>query len=237
MYQQPGYGYGFNQNYNQIALQKSLELILEAIGDEKSDELFYDYLISVAPNRKEKNIISSIRDDEKKHNRLFKGIYKSITGKEAIVAEDEEFIKPRSYLDGIERALFGELKAVEKYRKIRRGLPGRYYRDILFDIITDELKHSNKYNFIFTENKKMRNSEEEPYNVNNPDETLEYISPLVERAQEEFNEGINPEHLFQEFILSGLLVGKGYTPSEAITQVEKWENNGTSEILKKSKIK
>jgi hypothetical protein len=44
-------------------------------------------------------------------------------------------------------------------------------------------------------------------------------------------EGINPEHLYQEFILSGVLVGLGKTPQEAIEQVEQWERDGTSQLL------
>ena len=69
-----------------------------------------------------------------------------------------------------------------------------------------------------------------------PDEWVEYITPLVDRALAEAKAGINPEHLYQEFILSGVLVGLGKTPQEAIEQVEEWENNGTSQLLAKSKI-
>jgi len=69
-----------------------------------------------------------------------------------------------------------------------------------------------------------------------PDEWVEYITPLVDRALAEAKAGINPEHLYQEFILSGVLVGLGKTPQEAIEQVEEWEKNGTSQLLAKSKI-
>lgn len=50
--------------------------------------MFYDYLISVAPTQQERDIICSIRDDE------------------------------------------------------------RFYRDMVFEILTDEIKHAIKYNFI-----------------------------------------------------------------------------------------
>ena len=83
---------------------------------------------------------------------MFRQIYKSITGLDLPPGDDEEFVKPASYLDGIKTALFGELAAVEKYREIRRGLPCTMYRDILFNIITDEIKHSAKYNYLFTFN-------------------------------------------------------------------------------------
>lgn len=133
------------------SLGEALNLVKQAVQGEKEDELFYDYLISVAPTREEKKIIADIRDDEKKHNKMFRQIYMDFTGKN-IVAEDVDFEKPKSYIDGIKKALFGELAAMEKYRIIRAGLPGRYYRDMVFEILTDELKHADKYNYILNIN-------------------------------------------------------------------------------------
>ena len=140
--------------YDPDLLKKSLEGIKAAVQGEREDELFYDYLISVAKTNDEKKIITSIRDDERYHNKLFRQIYSNITGIDVLISGDEEFVKPASYLEGIKRALFGELSAVEKYREIRRGLPSTMYRDILFNIITDEIKHSAKYNYLFTLNSK-----------------------------------------------------------------------------------
>jgi rubrerythrin len=147
MYENP-----YMMYYDMNLLEKSLEGIKAAVRGEREDELFYDYLISVAPTDDEKNIIASIRDDERGHNKMFRQIYKNITGVDVPTGEDEEFVKPISYLDGIKKALFGELGAVEKYREIRRGLPSTMYRDILFNIITDEIKHSAKYNYLYTLN-------------------------------------------------------------------------------------
>jgi hypothetical protein len=67
-----------------------------------------------------------------------------------------------------------------------------------------------------------------------PDQWVEYIQPLVARALTEVEEGINLTHLFQEFILSGVLVGQGFTPQQAIEQVEEWEK-GESKLLQQSK--
>lgn len=138
--------------YDMNLLEKSLEDIKLAVQGEREDELFYDYLISVAPTDDEKKIIASIRDDERGHNKMFRDIYKSITAVDVPVGNVEEFVKPISYLDGIKKALFGELGAVERYREIRRGLPSPMHRDLLFNIITDEIKHSSKYNYLFTLN-------------------------------------------------------------------------------------
>lgn len=246
-------------------LEEAVILVKNAVKGEKEDELFYDYLISIAPTQEEKDIITSIRDDERKHNKMFREIYKAFTGQEITAPKDIEFKKPKSYIDGIKKALFGELAAVERYRDIRAGLPNRYYRDMVFEILTDELKHAAKYNYILSINKaessgsskinmsssttgKIRFTTEEArktarqlFRINKdeytPDQWVMYIEPLVKRALEEVKQGINLEHLFQEFILSGVLVGRGYTPQEAIEQVEIWEKTGESKLLKESKMK
>lgn len=148
-------GYGYRGDSASNCLESALRSIRESVQSEREDELFYDYLISVAPSQEEKDIIASIRDDERKHNQMFRRIYKDFTGQEIqSINEPMKQDKPLSYLDGIKKALFGELHAVEKYRDIRRCLPQGVYRDMLFEIITDELKHAAKYNYLFALNKK-----------------------------------------------------------------------------------
>ncbi|KEH88738.1 MULTISPECIES: ferritin-like domain-containing protein [Clostridium] len=135
-------------NNNQEKLKEALSLIKSSVSGEKEDEMFYDYLISLAPTDKQKDIIITIRDDERKHNKMFRNIYKDITGKDVVIEKEEKFVEPKSYIAGVEKALFGELSAVEKYRKIMADLPYTMYRDMVFEIITDEIKHAIKYNYI-----------------------------------------------------------------------------------------
>ncbi|GAA0824536.1 ferritin-like domain-containing protein [Clostridium tertium] len=222
-------------------LSLALDEIRKAVQGEREDELFYDYLISLAPTKDEKEIIESIRNDERKHNQLFRKIYKDFTGNDINTMNEENLKKPSSFMEGIRTALFGELKAVDKYKAIRRALPIGAYKDMLFDIIMDELKHASKYNYLFTLNNtnkssKNRDSLQEDTSKFTPDDWVKYITPLVDRALMESKEGINPEHLYQEFILSGVLVGLGKAPEEAINQVEKWEKTGESKLLAKSKM-
>jgi rubrerythrin len=133
-------------------LQEALKLVKGAVQGEKEDEIFYNYLISKAPTEEEKRIISDIRDDEIKHNKMFREIYTYFTGEELPKATQGKMEEPKSYLDGVRKALFGELSAMERYRIIRAGLPNRYYRDMVFEILTDEMKHADKYNYILNMN-------------------------------------------------------------------------------------
>jgi len=68
-----------------------------------------------------------------------------------------------------------------------------------------------------------------------PDEWIQYTEFLVNEGLEGINRGINATHILQEFILMGVLVGKGYSPERAYETVEEWERTGESKLLQQSK--
>ncbi|MBU5482861.1 ferritin-like domain-containing protein [Clostridium sp. MSJ-11] len=220
-------------DFTKMDLCKSLDLIKEAVQDERNDELTYDYLIKMAPTKEEKEIIMSIRNDERKHRKWFKEIYKCYTGQDIESTDCEKFVKPKSYVEGIKRALFGELAAVEKYRIIRMGLPNRYQRDILLEILTDEMKHATKYNYILTMNLckqvgRKKKSEENCYRgetVLNHSEYIDSMNAIMKRAVQEKDMGLNIEYLLSKSIITGILVGTGENIEEAQRQVEEWIEN------------
>ncbi|MGZ9586563.1 ferritin-like domain-containing protein [Paenibacillus marinisediminis] len=131
---------------------QALEGIYHAVQGEKHDELFYDDLINMAPTKEQKDIIASIRNDERGHNRMFREMYTELTGRHIPASTDVSYTKPASYNEGLVTALFGELSAVENYRKIWSGLPAGIYKDTVLGIIMDEQKHASKYNYLFTLN-------------------------------------------------------------------------------------
>jgi rubrerythrin len=136
-----------------VSPSQALDLMKEAVQGERNDELFYDELIKLAPNPEQASIIATIRDDERGHNHMFRGIFREITGQEITGISNEQYQRVESYVTGLQRALQGELSAVEKYRKIWFGLPVGIYRDTVFGIILDELRHASKYNYLFTLNR------------------------------------------------------------------------------------
>ena len=132
-----------------ITLNQAIELIKQSVGNEKEDELFYDVLIKQAPTEKDKDIIKSIRDDERKHNQILRKLYYEFTGQ--IIPPDTLINESNSntdYKSNLEKALFGELDAVVKYRKIMATMPSGSSYTLLMSIMTDELRHANKYNFL-----------------------------------------------------------------------------------------
>ncbi|MEF2965698.1 ferritin-like domain-containing protein [Paenibacillus sp. M1] len=127
-------------------------MIRESIAGERNDELFYDYLIKAAPTEQEKEVIRRIRDDERKHRRMFKTIYTQLTGQLPVEKQEPAEALPATYLEGLEKALLGELRAFERYRTIYLQI-GPEYRDWIFEIMTDEIKHAGYFNWLYTKNK------------------------------------------------------------------------------------
>ena len=133
-----------------ISLSEALELIRKSIADEKQDEIFYSALIEKAPDDNAKKIIIDIRDDEKNHNEILRFIYSNITGEvfNDINNNENKINEETTYAQDLENALFGELDAVKKYRKIMGAMPSNKMQTLVMSILTDELRHANKYNYL-----------------------------------------------------------------------------------------
>ena len=132
-----------------ITLNQAIDLIRKSVDDEKEDEMFYGILIEQAPTDKEKDIIRSIRNDERKHNQILRELYYEFTGQ--ILPQDTLSNNEKNNIDyksNLEKALFGELDAVAKYRKILGTMPSGNSYTLLMSIMTDELRHASKYNFL-----------------------------------------------------------------------------------------
>ncbi|KYH30118.1 MULTISPECIES: ferritin-like domain-containing protein [Clostridium] len=200
------------------ALNDVLKLIKRTVSGEKEDEMFYDCLVDMAPTKEQKEIIKSIKDDKKKHNIMLRRIYRDLTGRDIDVDNCEKVEKPKSYVEGIRKALFKELKAVETYRKIRHQLPYILYRDMLFEIITDNLEHGIKYNYILylnplskkhihcKENKEHKGKTKKRLaeKVNKIGASISEVSENVfDKAKEKFIE----ENMLEEVIIPGIMAG------------------------------
>lgn len=129
-------------------LNYSINLLKDALRVEKEEEYLYDYLLSLAPSAEEKNIIESIRDDSIKHKKFLEEIYNFYKEENITYSNNITFEKPTSYIDALKRGKLDELSEMERYRDIMAGIPHQFYKDMIFEILTDELKHSAKYDYL-----------------------------------------------------------------------------------------
>lgn len=158
-YNKYGYYYGYprcNRNNTVvddelISLDKAVEEILNSIKNEKEDEVFYTNLIEMAPDYA-KDIISSIRDDETRHNEILRFVYSNITGEVAKNSDENVQKQEMTYAEGLEKAFFDEIAAVKKYRRIMGAMPNTKLHTLLMSIMTDELRHASLYNYLIHKN-------------------------------------------------------------------------------------
>lgn len=146
----------FQNKSSQFLLSKAIEHVKEYIADENEDEMFYDKLIKLAPSEEQKRIIADIRDDERIHGKIFRKIFTKLTGV-VLPMPNPNMSKTEhenmSYMEGLKKALFGELNAVKKYRETMAYMPSKELYDMFMYVLTDEIRHSDKYNYLITLNK------------------------------------------------------------------------------------
>ncbi|MHB8064171.1 MAG: ferritin family protein [Ruminiclostridium sp.] len=140
------------KHQNISPLSEALQLIKQAVEGETEDRLFYNYLIKNAASESDREIIGGIRDDEINHAKLFRQLYYEHTGKTIPPDVNVSFEPPKSYCEGLKRALIGETNAVKKYRRILFAMNNRRHINMLTEIITDELRHGILYAFVIHSN-------------------------------------------------------------------------------------
>ncbi len=140
----------FTNKSTQYNLNTAVTMVKNSISDEAEDAAMYEVLINMAPTEEAKEIITNIRDDEKIHNRILREVFTELTGVVLPNLPETTNYPKITYIDGIKKAFMGELKAVEKYREILTYMPNKeLYNKILY-IMTDEMKHAIKYNYLIT---------------------------------------------------------------------------------------
>jgi len=142
-----GDSYGYDSNYGNYD-RKLLQLLKEAMLDEKKDYRKYRTMVEMTDN---KDIIEQIRfayEDEAKHYEMFQEIYEEIAGRDIQLKAPEQEL-PDRFIDAVKSSINGELGAVELYRDIRAMLKGKKYRDMVYEIITDEQEHATRFVYLY----------------------------------------------------------------------------------------
>ena len=97
----------------------------------------------------DQEIIRHIRDEERSHNQILRQLYFEFTGQ---LLPQEQITKDSqvstNYQSNLEKAFFGEIGAVQKYRKIMSAMPTSVSYGLLMSIMTDELTHADQFNFL-----------------------------------------------------------------------------------------
>jgi len=134
-------------------LNDALRMIEEAVMGETHDVKFYENLMKLCEKmcgKDDMKIFEGIIEDERKHAQLFRTIYCELTGHVLPEASSDKVKMPKTCCEGLQEAIFDELQAVEKYRRILYAMQDRRHINMLVEIITDEQKHAQKLNYLYS---------------------------------------------------------------------------------------
>lgn len=133
----------------QMTSQQLLNLIIEAMKDERHDRRKYLLMMRMTNNEMIRKQIRFAYIDEGTHYRLFRNLYHQLTGKWIDVTRPPVILAP-TLIKNIKTSIDGELDAVEMYRKIYSMLKLRSQRDTLFRIIIDEQEHATRFVYVYS---------------------------------------------------------------------------------------
>lgn len=135
------------KNFNRF-----VQMLEEALKGEATAIKLYTRMAERAPGPLDREFLSHIRDDEKKHFRLFSQVYLRLTGKHYEVGEIE-LPKACGYPEELTKALIDELEAAEMYREMMLATCDMCIREIMFIAMTDEMEHATRLTYLFAKAK------------------------------------------------------------------------------------
>ena len=127
-----------------------LDLIIEAMKAERHDTVKYKKMMEMTNDPAIIKQIKFAYDDEIKHYQMFRQIYYQLTGRAINIPLPAEVEKYDNIMDAVKSSIEGEHEAVDLYRDIHAMLPNQRLRDMVFEIITDEIEHANRFVYSYS---------------------------------------------------------------------------------------
>lgn len=129
--------------------RRLLDLLREAMSDESKDHRKYRLMMEMTDNREIIDQIQHAYEDEAKHYDMFQEIYEELTGSDIKILSPEQENQNR-LIDAVKSSINAELESVELYREIKAMLQGKKYRNMMFEIITDEQEHATRLVYLYS---------------------------------------------------------------------------------------
>ena len=124
-----------------------LDLLIEAMTDEATDMQYYEKLSWMVSDAEDREVVRHVQADEKKHLKALTDIYQMLTGEVPTVTAREFEIGNDLHAEFDKRVL-AELNGMEFYRNLYLSHKSTELRDIFFEILTDELEHAVKMQYL-----------------------------------------------------------------------------------------
>lgn len=144
----------FYYETNEYMLRQQTKMVSnleKAINGEYSAIQCYAKLAEMAPSDMAKERIREIRNDEKRHLKVFSQLYTSLTGNQPKPQITEEC--PDTYKKGLDFAFKDEQEAVDTYLTAADAATNWYVKDAFRRAAADEQHHAVWFHYLMTTTK------------------------------------------------------------------------------------
>ncbi|HHX50742.1 MAG TPA: ferritin-like domain-containing protein [Clostridia bacterium] len=157
-----GMGYGPHYEYQRLFQnpERFLRDLEMAIQGEAEAISFYTALLQMAPDELARRNIRHALEDERKHYRQFSDLYRYLRGRSIQVPIPPPPSIP-CYQQALIKAFEDELAAAELYRGMYLNALTMPIRDLMFEIMTDEMEHASRFSLLYAATKEDLEEEED----------------------------------------------------------------------------
>lgn len=121
--------------------------LLRVVENKAMIQACYEKLCSLSPNQKTLEILQEIIKDEKRHSKTISSLYSRITGCN-IPGQKTQEVNVLAFTEGLSKVAAEEVNNLDIYKGLYIALKRNEYRDVIMEIILDEIKHSMKLNML-----------------------------------------------------------------------------------------
>lgn len=117
------------------------QMLIEAMLGQKRSLRAYELMIAACNNVKTKDVLATIRREERRHYYFLEGIYEDLTG-EAAKQTRLALSFPKHYVDMLKTAICDKLETIDFLEKLTAHLNCVKQRDIMNIILNDQKEHA-----------------------------------------------------------------------------------------------
>jgi len=128
-----------------VKTKSVIDLIVKAMKSERHDAVKYKIMMEMTFDLDVRKQTKFAYDDEIKHYQMFRQIYYQLTGRVENIPLPTKIEKYNNIMDAVKSSIEGENEALDLYRDIYALLTNPKMKDMVFEVITDEIEHANRF--------------------------------------------------------------------------------------------
>jgi len=118
-----------------------IEMLNAAMQAQRRSVRIYEIMANAAIGAKDKDMLRTIRREERRHYYLLEGIFEDLTG-EAVLPQRPALSMPKYFPDMLKTAICDKLEVIDHLELIRSEMNCVRQRDLLDIIISDQKEHA-----------------------------------------------------------------------------------------------